>query len=80
MLVRRSVRWLFGAGLTASPARPPSLASGVLSVLIDIHAHGACDNGDLTAGIGLDDAQREQIHAGNAILVVKLTGLQATAP
>ena len=49
-------------------------------MLIDIHAHGACDNGDLTAGIGLDDSQREQIRAGNANLLLKLTGRQAMAP
>ena len=33
---------------------------------------GAYDHGDLTAGLGLNDGEREKIRSGNAIQLLKL--------
>ena len=45
---------------------------GVDRCVVGTNFGGAYDNGDLTAGIGLSDAEREQIRSGNAIELLKL--------
>lgn len=45
---------------------------GVDNLVYGTNFGGAYDNGDLTAGIGLTDAERDKIRSGNAIRLLKL--------
>lgn len=45
---------------------------GVDNLLYGTNFGGAYDHGDLTAGIGLSDADREKVRSGNAIKLLKL--------
>jgi len=50
---------------------------GVDNLLYGTNFGGAYDHGDLTAGIGLSDADREKVRSGNAIQLLRL---RETAP
>jgi aminocarboxymuconate-semialdehyde decarboxylase len=52
---------------------------GVDNIVYGTNFGGAYDNGDLTAGIGLSEADRDKIRFGNAIKLLKLNLPQAVA-
>ncbi|MDB5423632.1 MAG: amidohydrolase 2 [Phenylobacterium sp.] len=52
---------------------------GVDNLVYGTNFGGAYDNGDLTAGLGLSDADREKIRSGNIIKLLKLTPSSAAA-
>ena len=51
----------------------PTPVVGVDRCVVGTNFGGAYDNGDLTAGLGLTDADREKIRSGNAIELLKLS-------
>jgi aminocarboxymuconate-semialdehyde decarboxylase len=53
---------------------------GVDRCVVGTNFGGAYDNGDLTAGLGLSEADREKIRSGNAIELLKLQSLLAREP